>query len=52
MIIFLLDPPYEKHQKDEKCQTINFYECSKKLGHPVLLKEYNLLSPNNESSPE
>ena len=26
--VFLLDP-YEKDQKVEKCQTFNFYECSK-----------------------
>ena len=26
--IYLLDPPYEKYQKVEKCQTFNFDGCS------------------------
>ena len=48
--VFLFDPPYEKDQKVEKCLTFNFDECSIfLLILPVLLKEYNLFSPNNES---
>ena len=51
--IFWLDPPYEKDQKIEKCQTFNFDECPKYFFIlPVILKEYTLFSPNDESSLE
>ena len=52
--IVLARPPYEKYQKIEKCQTINFDECPQYcfLIDPFLLKEYSLFSQNTESSLE
>ena len=48
-IMFGYTPPI-KIRKIEKCQSINFDECSKNiLIYPFLRKEYNVFSPNNES---
>ena len=42
----------KKLQKIERCQTINFDECPKRIIDPFLLKEYTLFSQNTESSLE
>ena len=52
--IFLVIPPYGRNRSIGKCQSINYDECSKYifLTDPVLLREYNSVIQNNESSLE
>ena len=50
--IFWVDLPYEKDQKIEECQRINFDECSIFFDNPFRIKEYNLSSQSSESSLE
>ena len=50
---FCLSPPYGNIRKIEKCQSINFDDCSKYiLVNPFPIKEYNLFTQNTERSLE